>query len=134
MPNRSISVGTLIREGGHYSDDGQCLPKHVVFIISNKHKLDIHCCVIDLITLHINYYTQCVWHIPKSIQFLHQTLCVRMTADICSLTVHHTHCDWTDGRRCSDWGTGYREIVTGLTVWGAVTGVLATKRLWLDWR
>jgi len=37
--------------------------------------------------------------------------------------------DWTDCRKCSNWGTGCRQILTGLTVGGAVTEVLATERL-----
>jgi len=30
-----------------------------------KHQLDIQCCVTDLITLPVNYYTQRVWYISK---------------------------------------------------------------------
>ena len=32
---------------------------------SNENQLDIHCCIIDLITLPINYYTQRGWHISE---------------------------------------------------------------------
>jgi len=38
------------------SDDGHCWPKHVVLSFSNKHQLDIHYFIIDLITLPIKSF------------------------------------------------------------------------------
>jgi len=39
-----INTPTAYNSFGWKPDDGQCWPKHVA---SNKHQLDIHCCVID---------------------------------------------------------------------------------------
>jgi len=46
-------------------DDGQCWPKYVVFILFYETSIRYNCCVVDLITLPINYYTQREWHISK---------------------------------------------------------------------
>ena len=46
-------------------DDGRNRPKHVVFYHPVINIIRYTCCVIDLITLPINLYTQRGWHISE---------------------------------------------------------------------